>query len=173
MAPPPSGQSKPPIPEEKRRRKDFARFQRRVAKVDAQMDAKRGIKPASPELKGGLGVKPPRSEPSPQEGASIGALMADIFGPQRDRTPRLRSSALKGKPIVVGFPVPLDESQQAEVAKILRPLLSGKECRVRIEDSQVVVEGLLERESKAVRDLLVRFRNNVCPKPIRMRPPGG
>lgn len=87
----------------------------------------------------------------------------------RRTKPRLRSSTLDGKPIEIHFRLPLDESQKREIGDILRPLLSNKESRIRFTDDSVVVEGLLVRDSKSVRDSLIRYREALCPKPIRLR----
>jgi hypothetical protein len=97
--------------------------------------------------------------------------MVDGIGPKprASFTRPLKKTDLDGKPIEMRFPVPLDAEQQKEIAELLRPLLSHGKRRVTVTCDKVEVEGLLVRESKPVRDLLVRFRESVCPKPIRLR----
>lgn len=89
----------------------------------------------------------------------------------RKPTPRLRSSKLEGKLIEVQFRLPLEEAQKKEVSEKIRPLLSNKESRIRFTSNTVVVEGVLVRDSKPVRDVLLRYRESICPKPIRRRIP--
>jgi hypothetical protein len=99
--------------------------------------------------------------------------MADDRRELSPYTRLLKDPILKdGKPIRVKFPVPLDAQQQAEVRDELRRLLSNRQACIEVSSNEVIVYGLLVRESKPVREYLIRFRNNVCPKPIRRRSPG-
>lgn len=99
----------------------------------------------------------------------------DRISPKADTDrPQLKDPIRKvGKPIRVEFSIALDAQQQEEVREGLRRLLSNKQARTEVSSREVVVYGLLVRESKPVKDYLIGFRNNVCPKPIRRRPPGG
>ncbi|AGA26399.1 hypothetical protein [Singulisphaera acidiphila] len=94
--------------------------------------------------------------------------MAD--GPRRAKSIRpLKKTTLDGPPIEMRFPMPLQTSQQKELTKLLRPLLSHRKRRVTVAADKVVIEGVLVRDSKTVRDALAGFRESVCPKPIRLR----
>jgi hypothetical protein len=83
--------------------------------------------------------------------------------------PRLGSSKLAGQPIEVPFPAPLVQSQQNEIRSKPLPLLSNMERRISFNDDKVVVEGLLVRESKPVRDAPIASRDSIDPRPIRLR----
>lgn len=94
--------------------------------------------------------------------------MADV--PRRAKTIRpLKKAILDGPPIEMRFPIPLEPAQQKELAELLRPLLSHGKRRVTVTADKVVIEGVLVRDSKPARDALARFRESVCPKPIRFR----
>jgi hypothetical protein len=101
--------------------------------------------------------------------------MADDRREPSPYTRLLKDPILKGgKPIRVEFTNLLDAQQQEEVRNELRQRLSYRRACFSVSSSEVIVYGLRRvRESRPVKDYLIRFRNNLWPKPIRLRPPCG
>lgn len=92
--------------------------------------------------------------------------MVDGVGPRRPAKfiPPLKKVELDGTPIEMWFPIPLDASQREEITGLLRPLLSHAKRRVTVTCDKVVIEGLLARDSKPVRDTLARVQRVRLPE---------
>ena len=128
-------------------------------------------KAAPKELKGGLNPELPRLK-IPAWQRPLVKTPPDASMSPKARRARSENGDLDGKPIEMWFEVPLSDTQQKEIMEKLRPLLSHGKRRISVTSGAIKVEGLLVRESKPVRDELIRFRDSVCPRRIRLRKRG-